>query len=95
MLATRYTAIMTVLVMAIGFLLLIAVMIQSSAGALVSSVAAGACADAPTVHAVDPDFAPNDLDMPVVIIGTGSPAHWSSRRLLPTWAAPCWRTCRG
>jgi len=69
--ARRYAAIMTAWVLAIGLLSLFLAMTQSSAGALVHSLVVAASADNPTVTAVDPDSAPNDLDTPVVITGTG------------------------
>jgi photosystem II stability/assembly factor-like uncharacterized protein len=57
--------------LAIGLLSLVLAMTQSSGGALAHSLVAAASADSPTVTAVDPDYAPNDLDTPVVITGTG------------------------
>lgn len=67
----RFAVMVTALILAVGLLFLYLAMIRSSASAFVPSLAATAPADIPTVTAVNPDFAPNDLDTPIVITGTG------------------------
>lgn len=64
----RYSAITTVLIVAIGLSLLLLALTRVSASVFVPLWAA---ADPPTVTAVRPNHAPNDLDISVVISGTG------------------------
>jgi photosystem II stability/assembly factor-like uncharacterized protein len=82
----QYSAIITALLLAIGLLSLFLAMTRSMAGALVPSSAAAALADTPTVTAVRPDHAPNDLDATVVISGTGFAAITGSHAITPPLA---------
>jgi hypothetical protein len=86
-LATRYAPITVALVLAIGLLFIVAVLVQSSASVLVPPVVAAGCANTPTVYAVDPDSAPNDLETPVVIAGTGFAAGLSGTLIVTSPAA--------